>query len=107
MGLCLAMDSYLDQLGCSCADVYVSPRFSWRSEAHLVTCIDYYYYATAGGAKIWVCAALLWSFITRLTIFAVEEVPHYHANCTIRHRPLCCVLCQCVLATELFSMGLN
>lgn len=46
------MDSHLNQPGGSCIDVYV--RLLIIAPLELIGSPDYYYYATAGGAKIWV-----------------------------------------------------
>lgn len=53
------------------------------SQAHVV---DYYYYATAGGAKIWVGFSDPWKECKEdLLTFLVEEVPHFSPNYSVHH----------------------
>ena len=50
--------------------------------------IDYYYYATAGGRKIWVrldSVPLVNAFISDIRGDAVEEVPDHDADHPIRY----------------------
>ena len=55
--------------------------------------IDYYYYATAGGAKIWVRTfSSLSSLIASDTLLIVEEIHYVNPNHPIRDRPLCNLL---------------
>jgi hypothetical protein len=56
---------------------------------------DYYYYATAGGAKFWVFTP---SFCPAFThhCHTVEGVPHGIANYPIRRRPLPILFLPCV-----------
>jgi hypothetical protein len=59
----------------------------------------YYYYATAGGAKIWVSMSIgrfpveTPAYFKVVSHAVVEEVPHDHANHPIRHRPVRDLLC--------------
>lgn len=60
---------------------------------------DYYYYATAGGAKIWV-SSLPHNYLCRADIDThpisllslVEEVRDYYADCPVHSRPASCLL---------------
>lgn len=52
--------------------------------------IDYYYFATAGGAKFWVGVSV--SGEQRLTLGLVEKASYHPANNTIRHHPCLCGL---------------
>ncbi len=59
----------------------------------------YYYYATAGGARIWVSALLRELFQLQTDCFAsrvVEEVLDHHADRPVRSRSLCGLLWQYV-----------
>ena len=66
--------------------------------SHPIT--DYYYYATAGGAKIWVsglpnnypCLADTDNYPTTILSSLVEEVRDYYADRPVRRRPACCLL---------------
>ena len=49
-----------------------------------MTKLDYYYFATAGGARIWVCDYAP-PCRRLLTAFAVEEIPYDLPDCTVRH----------------------
>ena len=84
-----AMGPHFDQLARPRHNVLVCGTCALASEANFIT--DYYYYATAGGAKLWV-SGHSYPVATNVDLYAVEEIPHDHANCTIRHRPCRCLL---------------
>ncbi len=56
---------------------------------------DYYYYATAGGARFWVRSMSLASSICLIPVI-VEEVPYYYANCPVHCRSWHCLFWQWV-----------
>lgn len=68
---------------CSCCHVLV--KLGRQSFSLLKEFLDYYYYATAGGARFWVCARSSLLQISFRLFFTVEEVLDNHANCTVCH----------------------
>ena len=95
-GTPLAMGSYCHQPYCPCDHVYVpAPVVCYQRIVDSVRA-DYYYYATAGGARIWVCTFGLCCVIDRSSIIrlTVEEIPHDLPDCTVCHRSVRCVLRQ-------------
>jgi len=65
----------------------------WQAVSDVL--LDYYYYATAGGAKFWVWH---WQFTNKKFITdcttIVEEVSHNYANCAVRYWPRSCLFRQ-------------
>ena len=76
----------------------MSSLVPWRIQmTQLCICPDYYYYATAGGAKIWACFFFLRKILQFLICIVVEEVPDNNADFAVHHRPCTCILWQYVL----------
>lgn len=69
-------------------------------ELTLYPTTDYYYYATAGGAKIWVSSPHNYPCLRRIVILictpmlplSVEEVFDYYADRPVHRRPASCLL---------------
>ena len=84
------MGSDHSQLDRPCLHVYVIPTLRLRLHLDVIHLfLDYYYYATAGGARIWVRIPkplfyVLWPNRTN-TLDPVEDIPYYYANCSIHH----------------------
>ena len=60
------------------------------SESSLAWPVDYYYFAAAGGAKLWVRSSSHWYHLVAhiSTLAAVEEAPHDDADIPVHHRHL-------------------
>jgi len=66
---------------------------------------DYYYYATAGGAKIWVCSSILDHEHQSYMRYPVEEISDNDADHSVCHRHRSHILRKYVRAYRLLVMA--
>lgn len=83
-----------------CRTGHLPPQYTLTDQSS-----DYYYYATAGGAKIWVRGFMCASLFANLV--KVEKIFDHHANRPVCDRYLCRLLWKCAAASRLRCMTLT